>query len=181
VAIKLDTLLKLSVIASLFVASSGVAYYYAVYLPARDAQRDEERLAEDLRSDALHRAEAARALAEQQQSAERRAADKAAADDRYATCLTSASTSHDDAWSAACKRLADQAEQDRTGCFASTKLPRGYCDAVYKTRDASPHCALPVKVSTGLDGDLTLARKRCLQQRNAILQGTAANSANSRD
>lgn len=167
---KLDTVLKLSVIASLLIAASGVGYYYAVYLPGRDAQRDEERLAEQLRIYAQQRAEAARALVEQQQLAEHRTADKAAAEDHYATCLSGATATHDASWSAACKSLADQVEQNRTNCLANTKLPKGYCDAVYRARDASPHCVLPVKISTGLDGDLTRARERCLQQRNAALQ-----------
>ena len=169
-AAKLDTLLKLSVIASLLLAASGVGYYYAVYLPRRDAQRDEARVAEQLRAYARQRAEAARALAERRQLEERRTAAKAAAEGRYETCLTSASATRDASWSAACKSLADQAEQDRTGCLANTNLPKGYCDAVYQARDASPHCVLPAKISTGLDGDLTLARRRCLQQRDAALQ-----------
>jgi hypothetical protein len=37
---KLDTFLKLSIIASVFIASSSVGYHYLVYLPRRDAQLD---------------------------------------------------------------------------------------------------------------------------------------------
>ena len=167
---RLDTVLKLSVIAALLLASSAVGYYYAVYLPQRDAERAQQRLADELAAYARQRAAAERERAEQQQREQRQAADRAAAEGRYATCLTGASATHDASWSEACKRLADQAVQDRNNCLANKKLSPGYCDAVYRARDGSPHCILPLEVATALDGDLTLARNRCLQQRNAALQ-----------
>ena len=169
-ATKLNALLKISLVTALLLASSGTGYYYAVYLPARDAQRNEQRLAESLHAYGRHRAEAARAVAEQRHKEQRLAADKAAAESRYEACLTGASATHDAAWSEACKRLADQALEDRGNCLANKKLPQGYCSAAYRARDASPHCVLPAKISTGLDGDLSLARRRCLQQRDAALQ-----------
>lgn len=170
-ATRLHSLLKLAVIVPLLLAASGGDYYYAAAsLPGRGAQPDDERRAERLRIYGRQRAEAVRVLAERQQAQERRATDKAAVDGRYETCLTGATTTHDASWDAACKRLADQAEQDRADCLANTKLPQGYCAAAYRARDASPHCVLPVKVSAVLDSDLTHARDQCLQQRNAALQ-----------
>jgi hypothetical protein len=170
VATKLDTLLKLSVIAALLFGSSAAGYYYAVYLPERDAQRDQLRLAEALHAYGRQRADVAVAAAEQQQQEQRRAAGKAAAEARYAACLTAASANRDAAWAEACKRLADQAVQNRGDCLANTKLPQGYCNAVYRPRDASAHCILPLKIVTSLDGGLTTARSQCLQQRDAALQ-----------
>jgi hypothetical protein len=171
VTTKLGTLFKIGLIAALLlVASSGAAYYYAVYLPVRDAQQNERRLAEALHVVGRQRADAARAVAEHQQQEQRLAADKAAAESRYETCLTGASTNHDAAWSEACKRLADQALEDRGNCLANKKLPQGYCNAAYRSRDASPRCILPANVATTIDGNLTIARNRCRQQRNAALQ-----------
>jgi hypothetical protein len=169
-ATKLNTLLKLSLIAALLLASSGVGYYYAVYLPARDTQKNEQRLAEALHAYGRQRAEAARAVAAQQQKEQRRAADKEAAESRYETCLSGASANRDAAWSEACKRLADQALEDRGNCLANKKLPQGYCGAAYRSRDASPHCMLPADIAAAIDGNLTLAHKQCRQQRNAALQ-----------
>jgi hypothetical protein len=169
-ATKLNALLKLSLIAVPLLASSGVGYYYAVYLPARDTQRNEERLAEALHAYGRQRAEAARAVAEQQHKEQRMAADKAAAESRYETCLSGASSTHDAAWSEACQRLADRALEDRGNCLANKKLPQGYCGAAYRSRDSSPHCILPADVATAIDGNLSLARNQCRQQRNAALQ-----------
>jgi hypothetical protein len=169
-ATKLNALLKISLVAALLLAASGVGYYYAVYLPARDGQQDEQRLAEALHAYGRHRADAARAVAERQQKEQRLAADRAAAESRYETCLSGASVNHDAAWSAACKHLADQAAEDRGNCLANKKLPQGYCSAAYRTRDASPHCVLPADVATSIDGNLVLARNQCRQQRNATLQ-----------
>ena len=51
--------------------------------------------------------------------------------------------------------LADQVTANHTACLANGKLSSSYCDAAYRSRDGSPNCTLPVKISTGLDGDLT--------------------------
>jgi hypothetical protein len=169
-ATKLKQLLPISLIAALLLASSGVGYYYAVYLPARNAQQNEQSLAEALHAYGRQRAEAVRAVTEQQHTKQRLAADKAAAESRYATCLSSASATHDAAWSDACRRLADQALEDRGNCLANKKLPQGYCGAAYRSRDSSPHCILPADVASAIDGNLTVARNQCRQQRNAALQ-----------
>jgi hypothetical protein len=174
VAARIDTLLKLGVIVSLLIGSSGAAYYYALYLPQRDAaldhDLDQEHASEQLQVYGQRRIEEARLRAEQQQAEQRRAADKTVAEGRYQTCLARASATHDTSWSAQCKGLADQTLQNRATCLANGKLSASYCDAAYRTRDGSPDCTLPVKVSTGLDGDLAAARQRCLQERDAALQ-----------
>jgi len=139
-------------------------------LPTRDAQQNEQHLAEALHAYGRQRVDVARAVAEQQQKERRLAADKVAAESRYETCRTAARANHDAAWSAACKRLADQAAEDRGNCLANKKLPQGYCNAAYRSRDASPRCTLPANVATTIDGNLTIARNRCRQQRNAALQ-----------
>jgi hypothetical protein len=169
-ATKLNLLFKAGLIAAPLLASSGAGYYYLVDLPARDTQQNEQRLAEALHVYGRHRAETARAIAEQQHTEQRLAAAKAAAESRYETCLSGASAAHDAAWSEACQRLADQALEDRGNCLANKKLPQGYCGAAYRSRDASPHCILPADVATAIDGNLTIARNQCRQQRNAALQ-----------
>lgn len=169
-AARIDDLLKLGMIASLLLASSGIGYYYAVYLPRRDAQLDNDRMVEKTRAYAQKRAEQARLASEQMELAQRQAADKAAAEIRYQTCLNRASATHDASWAAECKRIADKAREDHTNCLAKPKLSQGYCDLAYRARDASPNCTLPLAVATDLDGDLTKARNRCQQERAAALQ-----------
>ena len=166
----MNALPKLSLIASLLVASSSVGYYYAVYVPRRDAERDNARVLEATLSYAQKRAAQERAHAQQQELQQRQAAKKAAAETRYQSCLNGASASHDASWTAACKRLADKAVEDHAGCLNKSKLSQGYCDAAYRMRDASPDCVLPVAIATDLDGGLTLARRRCLQEREAAVQ-----------
>jgi len=176
-AAKINALLKLSVIASLLLASSGVGYYYGVYLPGRDAQLDEERTLEKVRAYADKRAEQERLASEQRELEQRQAAakiasekEKAAAEARYQTCLKDAGIHHDASWTAECKRLADKALQDHADCLAKSNLSQGYCDTAYRPRDASPNCMLPVTAATALDGDLNTARNRCLQERKAALE-----------
>ena len=169
-AARIDALLKLSVIASLLLASSGVAYYYAVYLPQRDAEQDRESSLQKLNAYGQKRAGQERSAARQRETEQRQAEAKAGAGVRYQNCLDGARTNHDSSWAAACKRLADKAVQDHTDCQSIPNLPQGYCDAAYGTRDPSAHCTLPAEMAADLDGALNTARKACLQDRNAALQ-----------
>lgn len=169
-AAKIDAALKLSVVASLLIAASGVAYYYALYLPGRDDRIDHERASEILLAYGERRVEEERSAAQQRQLAERRAADQAAAEVRYQTCLDGAHTRHDRAWEAACKRLADHAERAHADCLTKKNLSQIYCDASYRALDGSATCTLPVEIATDIDGDLNTALNRCLRERNAALR-----------
>jgi hypothetical protein len=167
---KIDRLLKLGVAALIVLAACGVGYYYAVYVPAREARIAHKRQIEQARVDAAARAAVERLLAEQEASRQRVAAAEAAAQDRYQGCLKDADAGHDVVWAAACQRLADQAQTERADCLANDQLPKAYCDSSYPPRDASSHCALPAEISSPLDADLTHARDRCLQDSKAAVQ-----------
>jgi len=167
---RIDAFLKLSMIAALLLASSGVAYYYAVYLPQRDAQLENERALAQGRAEAGKLARREQLAAEQRQAEQRRAEAKAGAESRYQTCLSGASASHDESWAAECRRLAEKAVQDHADCLSKSKLSREYCDTAYRTRDGSTNCALPLKVAADLDGGLTKARNHCAQERKAASQ-----------
>jgi hypothetical protein len=169
-AARIDALLKLSVIASLLLASSGVAYYYAIYLPQRDAEQDRESSSQKLQAYGEKRADQERSAAQQRETEQRQAEAKEGAGIRYQNCVDGARINHEASWAAACKRLADKAEQDHSDCLSVPNLPQGYCDAAYSTRDPSARCTLPVEMVADLDAALNSARKACLQERNAALQ-----------
>ena len=86
--------------------------------------------------------------AEQRELEQRRATAKAAAESRYQTCLSSAGMTRDTSWATECKRIADKVVEDRANCLARANMPQGYCAAVYRTRDGSPDCTLPVAIAT---------------------------------
>jgi hypothetical protein len=167
---KIDALLKLSVIASLLLASSGVAYYYAVYLPQRDSERDREASLQKLYVYADKHATEERSATLHREADQHHAEAKASAGVRYQNCVDGARTDHDTSWAAACKRLADKATADRTNCLSIPNLPKGYCDAAYGARDPAANCTLPAEMTADLDAGLNSARKACLQERNATLQ-----------
>jgi hypothetical protein len=166
-AAKIDALLKLSVIASLLLASSGIAYYYAVYLPQRDSEQDRENSLQKLHAYGQRRADQERSVAQRRDTEQRQAEAKASAGVRYQDCVDDARTSHDVSWAASCKRLADKVVQGHIDCLSIPNLPQGYCDAAYGTRDSSANCALPAEMAADLDATLNTARKACLQERNA--------------
>jgi hypothetical protein len=169
-AARIDALLKLSVIASLLLASSSVAYYYAIYLPQRDAEQDRESGLQKLQTYGQKRADQEQSAAQRRETEQRQAEAKEGAGIRYENCVDGARINHDTSWAASCKRLADKAAQDHSDCLSVPNLPQGYCDAAYGTRDPSAHCTLPVEIVADLDGALNSARKACLQERNAAMQ-----------
>jgi hypothetical protein len=94
VAGKIGAILRLSIVASVFLASSSAGYYYLVYLPQRDAQFEPQRVLERFRAAAEKRAEREQLLFEQKVS-EQRAAEQQAIEEqqasekanRYQACL----------------------------------------------------------------------------------------------
>jgi leucyl aminopeptidase (aminopeptidase T) len=176
VAGKSDAFLKFSLAASLMVASASVGYYYVVYLPARDAQLDRERLLDIARSEIARRAEQdrllseqkalrERLLSEQQEAQERQLSERAAAQNRYNACLSSSRADYDANWTAACKRIADRATKARAECDGE----KSFCDKVYPV-DTSPNCALPRVIATDYETTLEKAKDRCLQESKSGLQ-----------
>jgi hypothetical protein len=166
---KIDALLKLSIVASVLLASSSVGYYYLVYLPQRDAQLDLEREFERARADAEKRAERERTLSEQREIERRQSAEKAAAQTRYQTCLRRASNSYSESWATACKRIGEKSLKDHHECIRSG-VARASCDSIHTIRDASPDCTLPRVIATDLEADLEKERNRCLQENRSGLQ-----------
>ncbi len=106
----------------------------------------------------------------QQQDQQPVPAAKAAAEVRYQACVSGAAATHDAAWAAECKRLADQTEQDRANCLSKLNLPKAYCDASYAARDASANCTLPDQIASVLDAALEQARYRCVREREGAGQ-----------
>jgi hypothetical protein len=169
-AARIHALLRLGIIASVALASSGAGYYRAIYVPERDAALAQQRVEDETRAYAQVRAAQVRHEAEQRELEQRRAAAKVAAESRYQTCLSSAGLTHDTSWAAECKRIADKVVEDRAGCLAKSNMPQGYCAAVYRIRDGSPDCTLPVAIAADLDGGLTIARNRCQREREAAVR-----------
>jgi hypothetical protein len=78
---KNSAVLKISIVASVLLASSGVGYYYLVYLPQREVQFDPQRVLERFRAAAEKRAAGAEqelSLFEQNVSEQRAAEQKVA-------------------------------------------------------------------------------------------------------
>jgi ATPase subunit of ABC transporter with duplicated ATPase domains len=164
VTAKIDTFLKLSVIAAILLAGSSLAYYYyyAVYLPRRDAERTQQEMLEHARADAAKRAERERLRAQQQEAEQRLAQQQAAVQTRYQACLKDAEAAHTASRAEQCKAIADKATADRNNCLTALKLPKAYCESAYVARDGSPNCTLPTAVASVLDAALEQARNRCL-------------------
>jgi hypothetical protein len=121
VAGKIDAVLKLTIVASVLLASSSVGYYYSVYLPHRD---EPQRVVERFRAAGEKRAEQEQLLFEQRAS-EQRAAEQRAAEgrqasekaNRYQACLTRATGSYNASRLAACNRPREKIIKDRDDCI----------------------------------------------------------------
>jgi hypothetical protein len=166
---KIDAILKLSVVASVMLASASVGYYYLVYLPRRDAQFEPERALEGLRAAAQKHAKQDQLLFEQQES-ERRAAEQKAVEeqqtleraDRYQACLSRATDNYNASRLAACNRPQEKIIKDHDDCI-KLGFPKTVCDLAHVVREASPNCKLPWSVAIALDADVEKARDGCLE------------------
>ena len=114
---------KLSIVASVLLASCGVGYYYLVYLPQRDAQFQPERVLERFRAATEKRAEQELFLFEQKVSEQRAAEQKAIEQrqalekaDRYQACLIRATDSYNASRLAACNRPREKIIKDQDDC-----------------------------------------------------------------
>jgi hypothetical protein len=167
---KIDAILKLSVVASVLLASSSVGYYYLVHLPHQDAQFEPERVLERLRAAAKKRAEQEQLLFEEQAS-EQRAAEQQRVEERqtlekanrYQACLSRATDNYDASRLAACNRPREKILKDRNNCI-ELGFSEKVCATAHVVREASPNCTLPGPVALSLDADVEKARDRCLQE-----------------
>jgi hypothetical protein len=166
---KLDAFLKLSIIASVLLASSSVAYYYAVYLPDRDARIDaataaaEQRRAEEKTAAEQRRAE------EKAAAEERRSEEQTDAQMRYNRCLGKAEDVYNSAWASNCSSRGKEAQQKHDRCIADPRNDKELCDQHYQLLDASANCALPRTLASDLEASLNKERERCLQASKAGL------------
>jgi hypothetical protein len=166
---KIDAFLKVSVVASVLLASSSVGYYYLVHLPHRDAQFEPERALERLRAAAKKHAEQERLLVEQQAS-ERQAAEQKALEEqqkleranRYQACLSRATDDYNASRLTACNRPQEKIIKDRDDCIKAG-FRKSVCEMAHLVREASPNCTLPRSVAMALDADVEKARERCLE------------------
>jgi hypothetical protein len=186
---KIDAILKLSVVASVLLASSSVGYYYLVHLPQQDAQFEPERVLERLRAAAKKRAEQEQLLFEQQAS-EQRAAEQQAVEERralekanrYQACLSRATDNYNASRLAACNRPREKIIKDRNDCI-ELGFSEKVCAMAHVVREASPNCTLPRAVALSLDADVEKARDRCLEEDKdgstvrAVLSGTQIRTA----
>ena len=173
VAGKIDVILKLSVVASVLLASSSVGYYYSVYLPQRD---EPQRVLERFRAYAEKRAEQEQLLFEQRAS-EQRAVEQRAAEERQAlekanrrqACLSRATDNYNASRLAACNRPREKITKDRDDCV-KLGFSIEVCAMAHVVREPSPNCTLPRSVALALDADVEKARGRCVEEDRLGLQ-----------
>jgi hypothetical protein len=162
---KIDAILKLSVVASVLLASSSVGYYYLVHLPHQDAQFEPERVLERLRAAAKKRVEQEQLLFEQQAS-EQRAAEQERVEERqtlekanrYQACLSRATDNYNASRLAACNRAREKIIKDQDDCV-ELGFSRKVCAMAHVVREASPNCTLPRTVALALDADVGVRSK----------------------
>jgi hypothetical protein len=170
---KNNAILKISIVASVLLASFGVGYYYLVYLPQREVQFEPQRVLERFRAAAEKRAGRAeqelslfeqkvseQRVAEQKVAEERQALQKA---NRYQACLSRATDSYNTSRLAPCNRPREKIIKDQDDCV-KLGFSRNVCTMAHVIPEASPNCGLPRTVALALDAGVEIARDRCLEE-----------------
>jgi hypothetical protein len=172
-AAKNSAILKISIVASVLFASSGVGYYYLVYLPQREVQFDPQRVPERFRAAAEKRAAGAKeelSLFEQNVSEQRAAEQKVAEErqalekvNRFQACLSRATDSYNTSRLAACNRAREKIIKDQDDCF-NLGFSRNVCAMAHVIPEASQNCRLPRTVALAMDAEVEIARKHCQEE-----------------
>lgn len=167
---KVDALLKISVALSVLAASSGVGYYFGVYLPRRDARIEADQFAEKRRTERARQDALDRATAAQREAEARQAEAKALAQLRYDQCISAARRLYSANWAQSCRSELEQARASYTSCLRT--LTRDICDTTWKKEMAeSPtECALPASTAQRWGNERDKALQRCLEEHRAGLQ-----------
>jgi hypothetical protein len=167
-AIKIGAILKVSVAASVLLASSSVGYYYLVYLPYRDAEA--ERVLERLRAAEKKHVEQGQSLFERQASEQRAAEQKATEErlalekaNRYQACLSRATDKYNASRLATCNRPREKIIKDRDDCI-KLGFSEKVCAMAHVVPEASPNCTLPRAVALPLDAEVKKERDRCREE-----------------
>ena len=179
-ATTIDSILKVSIAASVLTVSASISYYYLRYLPERDAQIESDRKLEKARAEYSKQAEQARLSAERREADIRLAAEKRDAEEkeaagreaiqiRYRNCLRVAQLNYSANWSQACNQISDDATKSYKECISQGTV-KATCDRLYGGRSASSDCSLPRFRATDINDDLDKAKKRCLEESRAGLQ-----------
>jgi hypothetical protein len=160
----LNTLLKASIVVSVAIATLGVGYYFAIYVPKKDAAQDAERSAEVLR---LNRS---RAEQEPGTEDERAAAaqKKLRISSRYEACVRDAELSYRYNATDKCRHIVEERRKMFDDCTRT--LPQPTCEAIHGTFNQSDNCALPTNLAKSLDDELEKSKNRCLQEFQLGLQ-----------
>lgn len=165
----IDSFLKISIAASVLIASASISYYYLRYLPERDAQIERDQKLEKARAEYARQAELSRLAAEKKADAEKQSAARDAIQGRYQACLAAAETNYSLAWSGQCKHVADTAQKSRSDCLSKT-TEKSTCDLIYPKVDFNPDCSLNRVSGNDLNDQLQRSRERCLQESRLGLQ-----------
>jgi hypothetical protein len=171
-AIKIDAILKVSVVASVLLASSSVGYHYLAYLPHRDSEA--ERVLERLlaaekkhveQGQSLFRRQASeQRAAEQKTTEERQALEKA---NRYEACLSRATDRYNASRLTTCSRPREKIIKDRDDC-SKLGFSEKVCAMAHVVPEASPNCTLPRAVALSLDAEVEKERDRCREEGSTV-------------
>jgi len=147
-----DQVMKWSIAAAILCAGLGVGYYFAFFLPQKEAQA---------RADA-QAAAAAQAKAQQDAQTKRTAA--------YNNCVTTAQQSYHSDWNSNCSLKADEQENNYRACLGQTFSSPEQCRSNYPELDRID-CSLPMVIANSLNDQLDKAKARCLDQAKSGLIG----------
>jgi hypothetical protein len=148
---KSQDILRLSVAAAAILIGGSVAYHYAIYIPEKDQEAQQNAAAKE-------------AAEERRDEAQNQAAAKSAEEKRtaYKLCVSDAQMNYESRWNSNCKSLADDAAENRSTCN-SRGYDASYCAAMYPPVPAE-HCRLPSSNADSYDDQLKDEKARCLAE-----------------
>ncbi|WP_442768731.1 hypothetical protein [Acinetobacter bohemicus] len=157
-------ILAIGLVTAALIASAGVFYYYAIFVPSLEQQKldlEKQKLKEKQDAEA-------KALKKKEQDAEQRA-------QGYQTCIDNAETAYTSNWNSACQKLSEHNQVAFDNCMSNPSIinnqfmGKAYCEKQYGATEFDPECTLPGNTADGIERARTERRDACMAQAQQAL------------
>lgn len=157
-------ILAIGLVTAALIASAGVFYYYAIFVPSLEQQKldlEKEKLKEKQEAET-------RALKKKEQETEQRT-------HAYQICLNEAEQRYSDHWSNSCASLAERNQTKLQNCLNDKSIlnnqfmGEAWCHEHYGKTEFDAQCTLPSGVADDIERIRKENKERCLSEAEKAL------------
>lgn len=156
--------LAIGLVIAALVASTGVFYYYVVFIPNLEQQKL------DLEKQKLKEKQEAEEKAQNKKDAEAEQRTNA-----YQSCTEQAENTYIENWGNACQKIAERNQVGLENCLNNPSIinnqfmGKPYCQKTFGATEYDPQCTLPSQMADGIEKLRTERKEACMQEAKQAL------------